>query len=253
MNEHWIFPTLNCFKKLENYDSCVDSFNAYFNNINIDDIPENFIIKQCKYLNPDLQKLSDHDAILHYIKHGKNENRKYVLFIPENFDVTYYKYLNPDLQKMSDYDAILHYNTYGKNENRKINIIMDTMEHFTTNKINNNENNNNCDIFNIFNKIVFIKGFIMLNYKYELLYIFLKKYCNNKVIYVVSLPIKLYDDHLYIFYDCVNFLEMKMPKNYIIFQIEQKYSNFLQNEKYLNILYNSYEIWNYSYDNILFF
>jgi hypothetical protein len=40
-------------------------------------LPVGFNVVQYKKLNPDLQKLSDIDAKLHYIKLGNNENRKY--------------------------------------------------------------------------------------------------------------------------------------------------------------------------------
>ena len=75
-----------------------------------------------KELNPDLEKLSNKEAINHYITQGILEHRIYNIVIPTDFDVNLYKKLNPDIQSLSNKNAITHYKIYGRVENRNYNI-----------------------------------------------------------------------------------------------------------------------------------
>jgi hypothetical protein len=73
-----------------------------------------------KTFNPDLQHMSDKEAIRHYKNHGFYEGRKYKnVYLPSDFDVSAYKQLNYDLQHMTDEEAIIHYKKCGIYECRK--------------------------------------------------------------------------------------------------------------------------------------
>jgi len=82
-------------------------------------LPDDFDVSNYKKYNSDLNNISDIEAILHYIRHGKYENRVYKYKnIPEDFNVSNYKKYNVDLKNYSDIDAKNHYELYGYKENR---------------------------------------------------------------------------------------------------------------------------------------
>ena len=91
----------------------------------MNNLPDNFDWKNYLILNTDLNFTTEEETKMHYLTHGINENRKYILdFLPEDFNWQNYLELNPDIaKKCSDkYNAINHYIKYGKNENRKYNL-----------------------------------------------------------------------------------------------------------------------------------
>ena len=75
-----------------------------------------------KQLNPDLEHLSNKEAINHYITQGIHEKRLYDIGLPSDFDVNLYKKLNPDIQTLSNKNATSHYKIHGRIENRNYNI-----------------------------------------------------------------------------------------------------------------------------------
>jgi hypothetical protein len=90
-------------------------------NITIVDIPKNFNWKIYLKLNPDLKFLKKEQALKHYIKFGKIENRIYEINLPSDFDWEDYLKLNPDVfENCKDkYSAINHYIKFGSNEKRE--------------------------------------------------------------------------------------------------------------------------------------
>ena len=93
----------------------------------------------------------------------------------------------------------------------------------------------------------------------------LKETLNNKGYFsMLTDRIEYDDDFFYIFFGVHNIIE-KMPKKYIVYQLEQSnvgyYDNniFLDNnhkifnKKYIEILQNAYEVWDYSKENLFFF
>ena len=109
-------------------------------------LPIDFDVNMYKQLNSDIKYMTDEEAIIHYKKHGCNENRKYKdVVIDEDFDVNMYKQLNLDIKYMTDEEAIIHYKKNGVNEKRKYkldeygykkNITESELHYF----INNNKN-----------------------------------------------------------------------------------------------------------------
>lgn len=97
-----------------------------------------------KELNPDLEQAglnSKQQYEIHFIKHGKNEGRKYNIYqLYPDFNPGNYRSLNADLKNMNKNELELHWLKYGKNENR--NYIEDkTVQLFL-----NNEYNKNIDV-----------------------------------------------------------------------------------------------------------
>jgi hypothetical protein len=79
-----IFNNLNNIIKILNYlnfEICFNNILSFQTNINLDEfydkIPNNFDVNEYKEINGDLQKLSNFEAINHYINHGIKEGRKY--------------------------------------------------------------------------------------------------------------------------------------------------------------------------------
>ena len=103
-------------KKINGYGSIYGSINEFY--------VENstFDMNIYRICNKDLVSLTDNEIIIHYIVHGKNENRiiNDKQFIEENkeFDIYFYKNSNKDLISMSIPELIKHYITHGKNEDR---------------------------------------------------------------------------------------------------------------------------------------
>jgi hypothetical protein len=93
----------------------------------IENIPEDFITYNYKFLNNDLQQLSDIELKTHYIEKGYYENRLYKINLPKDFISYKYKFINNDLTKLNDNELKDHYINYGYYENRlyKINIPED--------------------------------------------------------------------------------------------------------------------------------
>lgn len=82
---------------------------------------DNFDVNIYRYLNNDLNDLSDNELIEHYLNYGENEKRKCNIDYKklDGFDIKYYKKYNQDLASLSDNDLIIHYLKYGIDENRK--------------------------------------------------------------------------------------------------------------------------------------
>jgi hypothetical protein len=121
----------------------------HFLNFNINSKLTSIHYKYYKIFNIDLEKLSDYDLMIHFLKYGYNEKRIYSkesflaiypndsfsdyiinlkkkLIFQENnikskvFDLNFYKNLNKDLKDLSEMEIIHHYKINGKNENRII-------------------------------------------------------------------------------------------------------------------------------------
>jgi hypothetical protein len=90
-------------------------------------IPFDFNYYTYLLLNKDL-KPSDYteptDLFIHYIKHGKQENRIYCFDLPLDFDIMGYKCLNPELldQCKTDKELCAHYMTIGSKMKKQYNI-----------------------------------------------------------------------------------------------------------------------------------
>jgi hypothetical protein len=91
------------------------------------DIPKNFNWKTYLKLNPDLKFSKKAEALKHYIKFGKLENRIYEINLPDDFNWETYLFLNPDVLKTckDKYSAINHYIKFGLNEKREY-LIQET-------------------------------------------------------------------------------------------------------------------------------
>jgi hypothetical protein len=79
-------------------------------------LPEDFDPQTYLSLNPDLKK-SENEAAIHYLRHGRTENRIYKLELPEDFDPVAYLELNHDLTKLN-VEPKLHFILHGRAEGR---------------------------------------------------------------------------------------------------------------------------------------
>jgi hypothetical protein len=105
----------------------------------MNNLPYNFDWKNYLFLNSDLTFTTEEECKTHYLGHGINENRIYLLNLPEDFNWKMYLELNPDIaENCSDkYNAISHYIKYGKNENRKyVTNLKDEFRELCSNNIN---------------------------------------------------------------------------------------------------------------------
>jgi len=88
-------------------------------------LPENFNIYAYKFCNKDLQNLSYPELIVHFLIHGKNENRVY--YMPNGFDFIFYKNSYDDTYNLSDKNLVKHWFLKGSIKNlkytNKLNII----------------------------------------------------------------------------------------------------------------------------------
>ena len=92
---------------------------SYKNNLIKKHILNTFNVIAYKSLNPDLQHMTNEEAINHYKNHGFYEGRNYrYANLPSDFNVTLYKIFNIDLQHMTDDEAINHYKNHGFYEGR---------------------------------------------------------------------------------------------------------------------------------------
>jgi hypothetical protein len=78
-------------------------------------------------LNNDIIK-DKHEALKHYLCHGKYENRNY------NFNIKAYKEFNYDIINMNENDAMKHFNDIGKYENRIYNFLHILPDDFDVNR-----------------------------------------------------------------------------------------------------------------------
>jgi len=96
----------------------------------LNELPCDFDSVLYKKINNDLDRFTDLFCKIHYILHGKKENRRYKVDVDEfplDFDVKEYKELNFDLRESADLDAEIHYLVYGKNENRRYKIDVEEL------------------------------------------------------------------------------------------------------------------------------
>ena len=88
--------------------------------ISNNDIPLDFDYIFYRYYYDDLNNMNDMELRVHWLKHGKFENRiykaKYIL--PNNFDIQFYKNYYNDNKNKSNRELIEHYINIGKYENR---------------------------------------------------------------------------------------------------------------------------------------
>lgn len=103
-----------------------DDWQHYFNRAK-DYLPADFNAYNYLILNKDLLPKDYTDTLdlyVHYINHGRTENRIYNLdsVLPLDFDVRGYRCLNPDLSAMTDHQLRAHYITNGKDCKRAYNI-----------------------------------------------------------------------------------------------------------------------------------
>lgn len=84
------------------------------------ELPVDFDITMYKWLNEDLDKLTDSQLIDHFSQYSKEESRIYKLdgYLPPGFDPRLYKLYNTDLTSMNNHDAIKHYILHGSKEGR---------------------------------------------------------------------------------------------------------------------------------------
>ena len=228
-------------------------------------IPDNFNVKKYRLLNRDLNSLTDDELIYHFIKWGKEENREYILILPEDFNYSNYRLLNSELVDLTDDELIIHFlnfkNLYKSN-------ITKNFDYNIYKLLNNNcISNLDCEIhyynnnlLKNYDKIYFIKLYILYNYGNDNLnidfnniideylinfiqiiidiqnisineletYIMLEKYCNLNNIKFISFD-KSYDlllnnpeEHLrYLCYRYLNYLKNKKVK-YKKFEFRRK-------------------------------
>jgi len=83
-------------------------------------LPIDFDLNFYRFFYKDLNNMSDNELKFHYIKYGKNEQRKYNYndLIPLDFDCNFYRNFYEDLNNMSDTELKFHYVFYGMKENR---------------------------------------------------------------------------------------------------------------------------------------
>ena len=76
---------LNIFEIINFFNTSDKNF--YFNKNNLyNQLPKYFCLTSYKKLNNDLINLNTEDLILHYLNHGKKENRKYLIYNNDNTD-----------------------------------------------------------------------------------------------------------------------------------------------------------------------
>ncbi len=92
--------------------------------ITSEDFDDNFSVEDYVKCNPELKLLSRKDAIMHYVKYGKDKNN--YARLPKNFNPQDYLSLNPDIREKiksdSEKDIINHWIKYGVYENRQVSL-----------------------------------------------------------------------------------------------------------------------------------
>ena len=155
-----------------------------------------------------LQKMSDQDALKHFIIYGQYEGRNpnnnfnvmlpkyyrekledigllYLFDVPDDFDIYYYKKNNPDIENLSFIDIIYHYIHHGYFEGRiynKSNTKDSYLNNFYLELLSKIENINNIKLPHNFSlySAYFLNNFVD-NYEY---YGIIKKYNqNNNILY----------------------------------------------------------------------
>ena len=101
-------------------------------------LPHDFNCSNYRYLNYDLQDMSDENIKNHYIELGYYEKRTYKTNLPNNFIPFNYKFLNNDLFDMNDEELKTHYINHGFYENRFYKI--DLPDYFNSNNYKNLNN-----------------------------------------------------------------------------------------------------------------
>lgn len=139
----------------------------------------------------------------------------------DNFDILIYKKLNPDLVDLSDEELMIHFNTIGQYQ----------MRIFSNKPFKN-------DIVYIFTTKF---GYYISS---VLQYLLFKNNIPSKIIYKINLEL----DNLHI----ITFAQKveKFPKNYIIYQLEQKDISKWINKKYELAILFSKKTFDYSQSNI---
>jgi hypothetical protein len=169
-----------------------------------EDLPKDFNHLYYWYFNNDLKEHFNKDdnegLINHWLKHGKNENRRYSIpqEILQKFNHLIYYLLHDDLKEHfgeNDYDSLLnHYIMFGINENRCCSIDEITLpnDFFTNNTYTNLNNINN------FNP----KYALPNNYKLKINY-YKNQHTNTNLSDKKKLNLIPYDFN-YLYYWCLN-------------------------------------------------
>ena len=111
------------------------------------DIPTDFSYEiYCKF-NPDLETLTEEEALSHYIQYGCLENRRYRI-LPNDFSFKEYIKINTDIECKTEEDAIRHYIEYGYLENREYKKKVDEPKNEFSFIDKKEELKNFCDIYN---------------------------------------------------------------------------------------------------------
>ena len=138
------------------------------------------------------------------------------------FDINFYKKFNPDLKNLDDKELIIHYELIGKNQMR----LYNELSFFKKNKI----------------------YIFTCKYGYYISrviqYLLFKNFSMSEIIY----DINPYNEqlHIILFSQKVKVF----PRNYIIYQLEQKDISTWIDKKYELSIYHSVKTWDYSQSNI---
>jgi asparagine synthase (glutamine-hydrolysing) len=102
-----------------------DDWQNYFNRMK-EYIPYDFIPANYIALNPDLDPkyYDDVESYIHYINHGRFENRVYTFekVLPMDFDIRGYRCLNPEIAQYTDNQLRAHYANIGSKSNLQYNL-----------------------------------------------------------------------------------------------------------------------------------
>jgi hypothetical protein len=187
--------------------------------INYDDFDWNFYIN----INTDLSHIkTKKEAINHFIKQGKNENRIYKEDKNINIDIEFYKFIYDDLSNINNNSELIkHYYLNGKNEDRIINKndIRYKLFHWKYYLEFNN------DI--VLNKLI--------NKKYSLKDYLFRHYVSNGI--KENRPVYNFNDFDWIFYKNIYKLNINNELDSKIHYIENDDNIFINNN-----IYNNYKL-----------
>jgi len=181
-------------------------------------IPIDFNFEHYKFLNNDLQNMTDEELNYHYINYGCKEGRKYSMTLPKDFNSTEYKLLNNDLEHMNDNELKFHYINYGYKEERKYKISLPDdfdLDHY---KFLNND---------------------LIDMNYDQLKIHYINYgCYNNYIYKIQLPEKFNSNHYKILYKHLKYLDNEGLINHYInhgyYENKNYYIDLFENDIFNN-------------------
>ncbi len=170
------------------------------------------------------------------------------------FDWVFYINRYPELYSLginTKEKAIKHWCYYGINDRKlfnknQINIDWDIFKKYKPDELYNKLTNNKLEHFNN-SKFKILTSKIIESIAINIQNILKKFNINSDIIYELSDEDKDNDDYYIIINN--NFNKPFLPKNYIVYVVEQTESRFFKDNKYLNMIKNANYIWNFCVNN----